>query len=120
VLFQIGLMCLVDVVSYPPLWDNPVTWRGLRITQVNKHPKIMFIVFGDHWPTTNDTRMPSSPTALCFDLNVNSTTFITVASKDIDSGHISSKRHGECTPFVQFGDNEVFASSRNLLIPCST
>jgi hypothetical protein len=63
--------------------------------------------------------MPSFPATLCFDLNVNGATFISVARNDIDSGHISSKRHGECTTFVQFGDNEVFASSRNLLIPCS-
>ena len=64
--------------------------------------------------------MPSFPAMLCFDLNVNGATFISVARNDIDSGHISSKRHGECTPFIQFGNNEIFASARNLLISCDS
>ncbi len=72
----------------------------MHIAQVNKHPKVMFIIFWFRWLTTSDTRLPTLPVTLGFDLNVNRATFITVARDDIDLWHISSKSHGECTAFV--------------------
>ena len=55
VFVEISLVCLVDVVFYPPFWHNPVAWVCVGITQINKHPKVIFIGFGRHWLTANDT-----------------------------------------------------------------
>jgi predicted ribosome-associated RNA-binding protein Tma20 len=59
--------------------------------------------------------MPVFPT-FRLHLNVNRAAAIAVGRNDVDLGHISSKSHGECTAFVSFSRDKIFACSRNLLI----
>ena len=47
VFVEISLVCLVDVVFYPPFWHNPVAWVCVGITQSTNTQKLFSSAFGD-------------------------------------------------------------------------
>src|SRR5262249_17239742 len=88
--FHIGVMCLINIIAHPPVWDDPIAWCGLPIAQVHQNPEGRLVQRCGRrlgGPARQQTGLPRTATAFGFDLNIHGAALIMVAGHEVNFRH---------------------------------
>ena len=110
---QVCFVVLVDVVSYPPVGANIVSWiLGFHVDQ---NPELVLARILRRGPAFSNLGLPCA-FASCLYLNLDSPGSIRVAGEYVDGWHVSGEAHSIRALSIEFSHYERLACPAHLLL----